>query len=376
MSAPGFRIGVPRAHESPGRSHVGVDLATPDGPLALRCEVAPAGPLSVLGDVFLPPVLLAAMLRGTPLTCEAPVSARLLAALPRLQGLLAGFCPELRVVPVSASATRTSPSGAGVGTFYSGGIDSCDTLLRHSRELTHMVTLHGFEASASDPGRGEIGRLAAEVAAEFGITLVEVWTNLREALLPGFQHFWISHGAFLAMAGHALAPRVRRLYVASSNLDVPLGTHRDIDPLWSGESVEFVHDDSEPTRCGKARNVARHPFLLERLRVCQSGLVPGRNCGRCDKCVRTLVNLRLAGVMRPSAFDQPLRLGRVRYARLGWLSLPYAKESLRVAEQQGDDPELIAALRDCVETRPWRGWRRPVTQVLTRYWKLREQLWS
>ena len=38
------------------------------------------------------------------------------------------------------------------------------------------------------------------------------------------------------------------------------------------------------------------------LRVCARKIVGGRNCGRCEKCVRIILNFRVAGLPIPPAF--------------------------------------------------------------------------
>ena len=57
--------------------------------------------------------------------------------------------------------------------------------------------------------------------------------------------------------------------------------------------------------------VARSPTALKTLKVCWQGEPQDRNCGLCEKCVRTRLNLLSVGVLDPPCFDAPLDLARI-----------------------------------------------------------------
>ncbi len=89
------------------------------------------------------------------------------------------------------------------------------------------------------------------------------------------------------------------------------------------------------------------------------------NCGVCEKCTRTQVNLRIAGAIeRCSAFAVPLNLEAVARLDLGNENVrAFAEENLTAAQAKGDDPELIAALEAClgIASRPSRASQRVPT---------------
>lgn len=74
---------------------------------------------------------------------------------------------------------------------------------------------------------------------------------------------------------------------------IPLGSHPLTDPLYSSGSVRIVHDGGESRRIDKIARIARDPSGLDNLRVCFDDM--NRNCGRCAKCLRTMIPLRLLG---------------------------------------------------------------------------------
>jgi hypothetical protein len=93
----------------------------------------------------------------------------------------------------------------------------------------------------------------------------------------------------------ALAPLVRRFYIAPPGAVWPFeGTHPDLDPLWSTESLDVVHEPC-PDRFEKTRAIAGVPAVLEALHVCSERRGDPGNCGRCAKCVVTALALDASG---------------------------------------------------------------------------------
>ena len=68
------------------------------------------------------------------------------------------------------------------------------------------------------------------------------------------------------------------------------------------ETTTFIHDGTEATRLKKViSQIARSPLALEHLRVCFANEKSAYNCGQCDKCLRTMINLYVAGVLEQSS---------------------------------------------------------------------------
>ena len=303
----------------------------PDLPPTLWFEVpaAFADALSARGDPFLPALLLRALRRPGPILIEAEVSPDLLrsaqraAVLLETWGLPPGRVPGAAVeiqAPIGVAARR----GAGVGAFFSGGVDSFYTVVKNiarypesdSRSITHLVMMHGFDVRAEDAAL--FARLSGplrEAATALGKHFVTLRTNLRE--LFGDDDFDFSHGVVLAGAGHAVAGLFHTLYIASSypySELRPWGSHPNLDPLWSSERVDFVHDGSERSRPEKIGVLARSPVALRGLRVCWMQR-DAYNCGKCEKCVRTMLGLVAHGVLA-QATGFPSRLDPEEVARI------------------------------------------------------------
>jgi hypothetical protein len=64
-----------------------------------------------------------------------------------------------------------------------------------------------------------------------------------------------------------------------------------------------VHDGAGYSRTEKAEVLQRFPFVVEGLKVCWEGRDPDKNCGRCEKCLRTRLNFAASGCNDPPCFS-------------------------------------------------------------------------
>lgn len=256
------------------------------------------------------------------------------------------------VAPAAPGAPPTMPDRRGVACFFSGGVDSFDTLLRHQQEITHLVYVHGFDTPLTDTQmRAQILQALRRAAAELGKPLVEVETNLRQVLHP-----WGHPVATFAQAGIAclLAPQFRRVYVAS---DYAGYWPDDCPPQQTAQaatvdldSVQIVFDGRDRPRSAKIDDLATSAIAMRWLRVCWSNRNMAYNCGECEKCLRTMCALHISGALqRCSTFAHSISPGAIRRMTVQENELPYWREILPGLERQRDDTlagELAAAVRE------------------------------
>ena len=136
-------------------------------------------------------------------------------------------------------------------------------------------------------------------AEETDRQLVLIDTNVR--LLTDRAAYWPDYyGAALTSVALALQGLFGRCLIAASDHYrhlPPLGSHPVVDHLWSTERLEIVHDGAEATRTDKVvRQIGRSRLALETLSVCWRS-EPAHNCGICEKCLRTMVALEMAGTL-------------------------------------------------------------------------------
>lgn len=307
-------------------------------------------------DAFLAASLIPAMRAGEPILGTDPVSPLLLASVDRIEDVIGSWrqrFPSYDVyqrVPVDAPARSSAPLPANraVAAFFTGGVDSFYTVLRHRDEVDALVYVRGFDVALD---AGELDALVLEgvrsAAGELGVPLVVVSTDLR-AFSNQFSRWDHYHGAALASVAHLLAAHFSMVLIPATQTYAhlaPLGSHPLLDPLWSSEDVELVHDGCEASRLDKLELIAAEPAARHWLRVCWENRGGLYNCGRCEKCLRTMVAMDALGVL--GKFDRiPHRISGADIARLRLPEIAYTWEaSLAMLEASGHDPQVARAVR-------------------------------
>jgi hypothetical protein len=302
-------------------------------------------------DAFLVTCFATAMKLGLRVVVESTVSPRLLGSLDTIQDILCKWHPDFHRVQVEAPpGPPTGPLRGGLTSFFSGGVDSFYTALKHRDALSALVLVHGFDMPLENIDlRNRVATAIRQAAAALGKPLVEIETNSRPFTDPFVR--WDLHQFGPALAGvAALGPgRTGQVLLPSSesfaHLD-PCGSHPLLDPLWSTEQVSVLHDGAEASRLEKVAAVARFPPALGLLRVCWENPGNAYNCGRCEKCVRTMLNLEAVGALkRCTTFAEPLDPRRVAQVRIPMDLMAYHfEENLRFLESRGADPALLRAM--------------------------------
>jgi hypothetical protein len=320
------------------------------------------GPVSTAIEPFLVAALIPAMRAGQPLKVAGSVTPGLLHNLRAAQEILCVWDPSLHSVPIDAGE-RPPVSGdgrRGVGSFFSGGVDSFYTLLKHQDEITTIVLVHGFDFSLGDTLlREKVSAAARDVAAALDKTLIEVETNLKDFSDRFAKWGPAYHGAALAGVAHFLTPQLSKVYIPATHTYAdlfPWGSHPILDPLWGSEEIAFVHDGNEATRVDKVRLIAKYELPMRHLRVCCVTSPGSYNCGRCEKCLRTMVNLRVVGALDRCESFPSLDLVRVsRIAASDANSKSFLEENYRATCDMTSDPALEKALREALMRRYDRG---------------------
>lgn len=265
--------------------------------------------------------------------------------------LMNKWWPWLKKVRLSARTVDPAlPEGRGVGCFFSGGVDSFYSTLAHLDEITHLIFVKsGFDIYPPNKELSDKTLTALEAAAkELGKPLIVMETNVRE--LAGRYSRWgfRYHGAALATAAQLLAYHLERVIVPSSyqreELE-PWGSHPELDYLWSSSYMEIFHDSVEPNRAAKVRAIAENEVAMKHLRVCWRNPNSEYNCGRCEKCVRTMISLYAFGALeRCSTFEDQIDMELLKNLDVRFGHLPYAEgNALLLKEHRGvTDPVYIA----------------------------------
>jgi hypothetical protein len=268
---------------------------------------------------------------------------------------------DLRQVPIAAPTRPRLRTGRAAGAFFSGGVDSTYTLLRNhdryppgdARRIKYLLLGHGLDVSLDDHALfTRVLATARDFADAHGVDLIPVRTNVR-AFTAGIDWGRYAHGPCLAAIGHVLSPLLHTVSIASSywfRTLKPWGSHPDIDGRWSSERLEFLHHGIEATRSAKIQRIANSEVALRTLRVCWRNHDSEFNCGRCEKCVRTMFALSCCGVLPvASAFPPRLDPELISRLRLKPSEVPFWEDNLRLAAGLAADPTLVDAARRAVE---------------------------
>jgi hypothetical protein len=318
------------------------------------------GPVSSTADSFLAAALLPAMKAGGDLRVKGSVSPKLLRATDTIQDIVTSWFPGYTSISIeSETSTETDLSDKrGVGAFFSGGIDSFYTLLKQRDEITTLIFMHGYDIQLDKHEfRDRAFRSVEDVAAKFGKDLIEVETNLAESLEKISPSFipagGDAHGAVLASIALLLTPQFKKIYIPSSypysNLN-PWGSHPLLDPLWSTDDVEIVHDGCEADRIGKSAVIAQSETAMRNLRVCFFKPEEGLNCCKCEKCLRCMATLRLLGALdRCKTFPDGLDTEALAQVTIPDDGVYRSYQNLlHAVKVNGDDTELAMALHTCI----------------------------
>lgn len=268
-------------------------------------------------DAYLLAVLMDAMREGRDIVVRGSVSQRLLSNLTEFQAVWRKWRPaEYRLVDIQADEIRpdaTATRVPGAISAFSGGVDASFTVWRHSQRLCGArsfplkacVFVHGFDIPLQDTeayGRALAG--ARRTLSDLGLPLMPVATNFRTISKVPWEHVFAI--ALVAVMVNFRGIASTGLIGSSNPYDAMVtawGSTPVADPLLGGGEFEVIHDGSSHNRCEKVAAIAAWPAGLSGLRVCWQGASKDRNCGRCEKCLRTKLNFLASGLEVPSSFE-------------------------------------------------------------------------
>ncbi|HTX83827.1 MAG TPA: hypothetical protein VME44_16710, partial [Streptosporangiaceae bacterium] len=167
---------------------------------------------------FAAALLLPSMKLGEDLVIQGSVSARLHAGMTEMIRTVSRWDVGLKPIRVIADELSQDPAAAGVtGAFFSGGVDSFYTYLRHKsdpRPITHLVLARGYDIDRRDDRRWEATvHNLEQIAREEQVTLIEIDSNLRSLTDP-ILSWTYSHGGGLAGAALCLRRGISQMYIA------------------------------------------------------------------------------------------------------------------------------------------------------------------
>jgi hypothetical protein len=254
---------------------------------------------------------------------EAPVCRVLVANAEKAGKLLRRDHPGLAdsEIHFEGAEARTEPA-SGIAAFFTGGVDSCYTAWSLRESLSELVFVHGFDIPLKNQMFFRAAHAQIQALAEdLGLKLRVVRTDLREATDLYANWLTLGYGGCLASVAHLLSATHGRMVVPASydtGTLAPIGSTPELDPLWSSSAMQIQHHGVELDRYRKICALRGWKEGIRRLRVCWKNPGDAYNCCQCEKCMRTLVALEIAGLGgEAKSFPRRLDLTQLEGLRLG-----------------------------------------------------------
>lgn len=272
-------------------------------------------------NAFMVGTAVAAMWNGEPqLEIEGSVDPQLRSRLTIAMRLLKRWhqspLQPVKIVAPVAAHQLPDMSQATTALFLSGGVDSLSALYWNAsqypmgdpRRVGVAFFVHGMDVGdPNKPNRLDVWDLGIQklsvLCRELGVELVTVKVNLRNLATSWRLYGGWQHASLLAAIAHAASSRIHRCIIAPDYsveyIPHPHGSHPWLNSYFGADFLEITTGDMEQfSRVEKIRFLATQPGVLDSLRVCwDAAAIPEGhlNCGRCLKCVRTMLAFMVCG---------------------------------------------------------------------------------
>jgi hypothetical protein len=187
-------------------------------------------------------------------------------------------------------------------------------------QLRYALFMAGFDMPLHlTQSIAELTRSYAVMMKGLGVEFVVGSTNIRKFV--NTVAWTNAHGQALAAAALFFKNSWRNFYIPSSYASgshPKWGTHPSLDPLLSTESLKFIHHGIEANRVNKLSLISTYSETYDRLRVCWIQDLGLKNCGECEKCIRTMIALALQNkLFHYTTFEgDALNAGKIRNLKM------------------------------------------------------------
>ncbi|MCX5701771.1 MAG: hypothetical protein NTW64_02175, partial [Candidatus Omnitrophica bacterium] len=207
----------------------------------------PEGPILESSDFLIPVCLIPAMKNQKILKIPGKVSKQLIQNVSIIQDIFRWWYSDYSIVKIETeeeSQNQPQPSKR-VACFFSLGVDSSYTLLKHLDEIGTLIFILGYDKKLTEETRLELSNTVKGIASSLRKNLIIVETNLRN--FSNLYTDWGAeyYGAFLASVALLLSPQFKKIYIASAHTYKDLsawGSHPILDQYWSNGLVQIAHD--------------------------------------------------------------------------------------------------------------------------------------
>lgn len=256
-------------------------------------------------------VLCLAMRRGIRARLDAPISYGAARALTRVAALWAARMPaishplDLDLPNLVPDPPR--PNGGGLLCLSSGADSTYAGLRARRRGVSHALMIHGADFSINmQTAFDDRHALVENMAAEFGLDLITVRTDLFRSLRPSHGYFTLVLMACLTFAGRGRSVAEFSADQTAANMLMMFGNGNmyGIEDYMKTPALDVSLVGTTESRAEKLRAIHEHaPQLLPEMRFCHDNPSDGSNCGQCEKCMRTRLALEMEGFPQTLVFS-------------------------------------------------------------------------
>lgn len=260
-------------------------------------------------DAYVIAMLNYAMRNGHDIECEAPITEDLYYNIDNylVDALVKHNKEFYRTIIQAEVASETLPSFGAVGTGISCGVDSLHAvanqtnLIFKNHNITHLtfnnVGSHGEGKRASDLFAKRCER-PIRFAKEYGFEIIVSDSNLMDIIK---QVHFESHTYSSLFPVYCLQKLYSIYYYASAGFgyhefrldERDCGAYELLSlPLFSTNRLRIYSEGEGLSRMDKLKDIVRYKPSYKYLNVCLSS---EDNCGKCEKCVRTLLGIDALG---------------------------------------------------------------------------------
>ncbi len=253
---------------------------------------------------------------------HAPVSRSVTDNIIKFNRIWNVWCPDrYKLIQIDAEIIPDDyrPDNRKMITAFSGGLDASYTAYKYKKNLdAHFqydldAAVMVFGADIPLNAREQFNMAfatAKQMTDDLGIKLIPVETNYRDyphdwehefgAVIIAILNFFAGHYGYGAASDSSV-----------HHLSIPWGMNPITDWYMTNDTFHFIPDGYEHTRTQRAAFIKDWDVALKNLRVCWRNDDKSKNCGKCEKCVRTKLNFMAVGCEKFSAVPFDVTLNQV-----------------------------------------------------------------
>jgi hypothetical protein len=304
-------------------------------------------------------LLVPSMKLGEDLIIEGSISKKLYQNLYKIQKVFLDW--DLGFKPINIKVSQFIPdkgSPKAIGSYFSGGVDSFYTYLYQKQtkdKVNFLILINGYDIELKNTELWKAtSKTVDDIAQSEGIEVIKVESNIHDLIEP--ICIWdYTCGGCLAAVALSLRKGLKMAYLPGAYTKdqlFPAGEHPDVDQKYQTETFKLIHHGEETSRLNKTKYISKNPLVLKYLRVCYKNIKGKFNCGECDKCLRTMIGLQIAGTLHKSqTLPKKIDINKVRNLEIhSEYNAIFHRDNLKGLEKLGKYKELTEALKESLNT--------------------------